>query len=178
MFDIKFPIFFERNRVFRVYTGGKLFSGFFGDKSDDGFYPEEWVASGVHALNKGSTDPKEGVSKIKDTDIFFDDLLKEYPEEMLGDAGKLRILVKLLDSAIRLPAQTHPDKPFSRKYFNSEYGKTESWIVLDTRENARIYFGFKEDVTEQEFLDAIEESKTDVPKADTSFIKGAFLFFA
>lgn len=50
------PIFFEKNRVFRVYTGGKLFADFFGDDSTDGNYPEEWVASSVHALNEGSTD--------------------------------------------------------------------------------------------------------------------------
>ena len=37
------PIFFERNRVARIYTGGKLFSGFFGDEPVDGFLPEEWV---------------------------------------------------------------------------------------------------------------------------------------
>ena len=35
------PIFFEQNRVYRVYTGGKLFAGFFGDSSEDSFYPEE-----------------------------------------------------------------------------------------------------------------------------------------
>ena len=46
------PIFFERNRVGRVYTGGKLFNGFFGDEPIDGFLPEEWVASAVTALNK------------------------------------------------------------------------------------------------------------------------------
>ena len=48
------PIFFEKNRVARVYTGGKLFSEFFGDDSEDGFFPEEWVVSTVHALNEGS----------------------------------------------------------------------------------------------------------------------------
>jgi len=37
--------------------------------------------------------------------------LKKYPEEILGDK-EYRILVKLLDSAVRLPAQAHPDKPF------------------------------------------------------------------
>ncbi len=37
------PIFFEQNRVYRVYTGGKLFAGFFGDSSEDSFYPEEWL---------------------------------------------------------------------------------------------------------------------------------------
>ena len=57
------PIFFEKNRVFRVYTGGKLFADFFGDDSTDGNYPEEWVASSVHALNEGSTDEHEGISQ-------------------------------------------------------------------------------------------------------------------
>ena len=40
------PIFFERNRVGRVYTGGKLFHGFFGDEPVDGFLPEEWDEKG------------------------------------------------------------------------------------------------------------------------------------
>ena len=46
------PVFFERNRVGRVYTGGKLFHEFFGDAPEDGFLPEEWIASSVVALNK------------------------------------------------------------------------------------------------------------------------------
>ena len=40
---MKQPIFFERNRVGRVYTGGKLFAGFFGDEPVDNFLPEEWI---------------------------------------------------------------------------------------------------------------------------------------
>ena len=51
-----YPIFFEQNRVFRVYKGGKLFADFFSDDSEDGNYPEEWIVSSVHALNEGSTD--------------------------------------------------------------------------------------------------------------------------
>jgi len=155
------PIFFERNRVGRVYTGGKLFSGFFGDEPVDGFLPEEWIASAVKAINKEPVSEKEGVSKVLDSDIYFDELLEKYPEEMLGKAGKLRILVKILDSAVRLPAQAHPDKAFSRKYFNSEYGKTESWLVLDKRPGARIYFGFKDSVDKETFMNAIEQSETD-----------------
>ena len=155
------PIFFERNRVGRVYTGGKLFSGFFGDEPVDGFLPEEWIASAVKAINKEPVSEKEGVSKVLDSDIYFDELLEKYPEEMLGKAGKLRILVKILDSAVRLPAQAHPDKAFSRKYFNSDYGKTESWLVLDKRPGARIYFGFKDSVDKETFMNAIEQSETD-----------------
>ncbi len=152
------PIFFERNRVGRVYTGGKLFNGFFGDEAIDGFLPEEWIASSVMAINKDSDIFKEGVSRIKDSDIYFDELLKENAAELLGK-DKLRILVKVLDSAIRLPAQAHPDKEFSKKFFNSEFGKTECWIILDTRPDAKIFFGFKDGVTKEDFEKAINESE-------------------
>lgn len=158
---IKEPIFFERNRVGRVYTGGKLFGDFLGDEPVDGYLPEEWVASAVVANNKVMRSPKEGVSKLQSSDMYFDELLSKYKDECLGKAGVFRILVKYLDSAIRLPAQAHPDKAFSRKHFNSEYGKTESWLVLATRPGARIYFGFKDGVTEEIFNKAIDDSETD-----------------
>lgn len=155
------PIFFERNRVGRVYTGGKLFHDFFGDEAVDGFMPEEWIASSVKALNKEMASEKEGVSRIKGTDIYFDELLEKYPFEMLGSSLKMRILVKILDSAVRLPAQAHPDKAFSKKHFNSEYGKTESWVILDKRPGARIYFGFRDGVDEETFKVAIDASEYD-----------------
>lgn len=156
------PVFFERNRVGRVYIGGKLFADFFGDEPKDGYLPEEWIASAVKALNKGSTNPKEGLSKVKDSELYFDELLEKNPDELLGKGNKFRILVKGLDSAIRLPAQAHPDKAFSRKHFASDYGKTECWLILATRENAKLYFGFKEGVTKEDFEAAIDASATDM----------------
>lgn len=175
------PVFFERNRVGRVYSGGKLFGSFFGDEPVDGFLPEEWIASSVKAINKVQLHEKEGISKVRGSDVYFDELLREYPNETCGTGGKMRILVKVLDSAVRLPAQAHPDKSFSRKHFNSGYGKTESWIILDTREDAKIYFGFKDGVDREIFSKAIDDSKTDkdamerlmlyrVPEKDDCFL--------
>ena len=149
------PVFFEKNRVFRVYLGGKLFSNFFGDQSEDSFYPS------TKALNEGSTDEFEGLSTVKGTSIHFDELLRDEKELMLGNRQGLDVLVKALDSAIRLPVQAHPDKAFSRLHFNSEFGKAESWLVLGAREDACIYFGFKDGVTPEEFEKAVEESETD-----------------
>lgn len=153
------PIFFEKNRVFRVYTGGKLFADFFGDDSQDGFYPEEWVASSVRALNEGSTDEYEGVSRISGTDLYLNDAVEKYHTEILGEREDIGILTKILDSAIRLPVQAHPDKAFSEKYFSSKYGKEESWIILATRPGAKIFYGFKDGVTLDEFKAAIEASE-------------------
>ena len=157
----KKPIFFEKNRVFRVYLGGKLFSDFFQDDSEDSFYPEEWICSSTKALNDGSTDEFEGVSKIKGTDIYFNQLIEAEKELMLGDRNGLDVLVKALDSAIRLPVQAHPDKEFSRKYFNSEFGKAEAWLVLATRPDAHIFFGFKDNITKEDLEKAVEDSEHD-----------------
>lgn len=155
------PIFFEKNRVFRVYTGGKLLGNLMGDDCTDGFFPEEWIASSVKAINLESRDENEGISKIKGEDIYFDKALNEHKKEMLGEKDNLGILVKYLDSAIRLPVQAHPDKAFSRKHFNSSYGKEECWYVLDTRPGACIYFGFDKGVTKEQFEDAVKKSETD-----------------
>ncbi len=154
------PIFFEKNRVFRVYTGGKMFDHFVGDGSVDDFFPEEWVASSTKALNEGRNVYKEGISKIKDNDLYLDEAIKKFPKEMLGEKNSIGVLVKYLDSAIRLPAQAHPNKEFSRKYFNSNYGKEECWIILAKRPNASIYFGFKDGVDKKILRQTIEESKT------------------
>jgi mannose-6-phosphate isomerase len=151
------PLFFERNRVFRVYEGGKLFHEFFGDEAVDGNLPEEWIASKVKALNKKMRYPDEGLSKIRGGDETFAFLLANHPEEMTGGKG-FDILVKILDSAVRLPAQTHPDPAFSRVHFGSEHGKTECWVILATRPGAKLFFGFKDGVTEADLRQAVERS--------------------
>lgn len=172
------PIFFRPNRVRRVYLGGKMFSSFFGDDSEDCFFPEEWVCSATKALNLGSTDPYEGISLTEEGE-YFTELLDRYPKELLGDRKEPDVLVKLLDSAIRLPVQTHPDKEFSKIHFGSNHGKAESWVILATRPGACIYFGFKRPVTKEEFDAALAEgddalipllNRIDVKVGDVFFI--------
>ena len=48
--------------------------------------------------------------------------------------GTTGVLIKMLDSLERLTVQVHPDKEYARTVFNSAFGKTESWYVLNTRE--------------------------------------------
>ncbi len=155
------PVFFERNRVARVYRGGRLFHELFGDPAEDGLLPEEWIASTVRALNREGGDPLEGVSILESADLPFTRYLEERPAA-LGGRSDLGILVKALDSAIRLPVQTHPDKAFARRHFGSSHGKTEMWVVLATRgEGAKIHFGFKEPVSHARFAEAVRASETD-----------------
>ena len=153
------PVFFRRNRVFRVYRGGKLFSDFLGDRPEDGNEPEEWICSSVRAINPGHTDPFEGISRRLEDGKPLNELLREHPRQYLGERKDLGVLVKFLDSAIRLPMQVHPTREFSKQNFHSPYGKAEAWLILATRPDACIYFGFQEKVTKAEFAAAVDESE-------------------
>ncbi len=160
-FPWEFPVFFRKNRVFRVYLGGKLLDEFTGGEGEDGNFPEEWICSAVRAINPGHTDSLEGISLREEDGMPFDRLLEENKKEYLGDRKDLGVLVKFLDSAIRLPMQVHPTRDFSKKHFESPYGKAESWIILDTREDACIYFGFKDKIEKKDFEALVEKSETD-----------------
>ena len=158
---VREPIFFERNRVYRIYKGGMPYKELFNDGFDDGvdnMFPEEWVASKVKARNAIAFGERDGVSVVKGTKLFFDDLLEQYKDQLLGNR-KYDCLVKFLDSSVRLPFQVHPDKNFSKKHFNSEYGKTESWMVIATRPNAKLYFGFNDRITKEQLSELEERSE-------------------
>ena len=128
------PIFFERNRTYRVYLGGKLFEGLFGDAPEDSHFPEEWIMSTTAARNAGREHiQNEGMSIEVSSGRFLKDLIEEHPEDMLGKAhldthgATTGVLIKLIDSAERLSIQVHPNKEMARTWFHSDYGKTECW---------------------------------------------------
>jgi mannose-6-phosphate isomerase len=136
------PIAFEHNEVWRVYTGGKLFRRLRGQPDPrDSYYPEDWVASMTRADNppRDGQPPVEGLSIIRGTAVPFPLLVELFPREILGSdhlaafGPTTQVLAKFLDSAVRLPIQAHPDDEIARRYFNSPVGKTEAWIIVDTR---------------------------------------------
>jgi mannose-6-phosphate isomerase len=158
---IQTPIFFERNRVGRVYIGGKLFSTLFGDSPEDGYKPEEWIASATEAYNPDMPKAGEGLSISTEGEVFCE-LLQRYPEHILGkrcaelDGAKLSLLVKLLDSAERLVIQCHPTVEFAKERFGSDFGKTECWYMLSAEEDACVYLGFKEGITREKWISLFE----------------------
>lgn len=87
------------------------------------------------------------------------------------------LLIKLIDAYDNLSIQVHPDDKYAREVEN-EYGKTEMWYVLDAAEGATLIYGFKEEISSQEFKEAIENNTlldklnvVNVKKGDTFFIE-------
>jgi mannose-6-phosphate isomerase len=129
----------------------------------DGNVPEEWVGS-VTVSRLPGRPPDEGLSRVRLPDgsaVVLKDLIEAFPADMLGKRHAARfgpdlgVLCKLLDSAMRLPVQCHPDAAFAKQYLGSKFGKTEAWLILATRtidgRAPYMLFGFREGVTEEEF---------------------------
>ncbi len=67
-------------------------------------------------------------------------------------------LVKLIDTSDYLSVQVHPGDEYARIHENST-GKTECWLILDSKPGCGIYLGLKKGVTKEEFQKAIEDKK-------------------
>ena len=146
------------NRVWRTYEGGALIDKWNKTSPEvDSSEPEEWIMSTITARGKNRP-PKEGLSLIETPEGTFalKELIESDLELYLGKKvadkfGTTGVLIKMLDSKERLTIQVHPDKQYAKTILNSEFGKTESWYVLDTREvdgeESVMYMGFKKHVT-------------------------------
>lgn len=171
----KQPLRLEKNRVWRMYTGGWLLERFLGEPQPaDGHFPEDWLGSTVLARNPGyDRAGTEGLSYVTmpgGERYSLKSLVEQAPAALLGEEHYRKygtnpgILIKLLDAAMRLPIQVHPDKSLAQKYFNSPFGKTEAWLVLMTRDinssQPYILFGFREGVSWEQFATAVRENNS------------------
>lgn len=148
------------NRVWRTYQGGALIDKWNKTSPEvDGSEPEEWIMSTITARGKDRPE-NEGLTLIETAEgiIPLRDLIDSNQELYLGKKlaekfGTTGVLIKMLDSKERLTIQVHPDKAYAKTIFNSEFGKTESWYVLNTREidgeKSVVYMGFKKHVTRE-----------------------------
>ena len=155
---------FLPNRVWRVYRGG---SGIDllrrAERAEDGHFPEDWIASTSPANNPQYPAAEQGLSRVAAAgrEMLFGDWLAANPEETLGRehaakyGANAALLMKILDAAERLPIQVHPSVPDARRYFHSEFGKTEAWYVISTREvegeAPYLLFGFNERLDRERF---------------------------
>jgi mannose-6-phosphate isomerase len=189
-------ITFPANRVWRTYPGGKVLDILAGKtEPEDTHFPEDWIGSVTLARNPGRETIEEGISLVEagGQKIRFDELLAIDPEYFLGTAHVQaygphpRLLVKLLDSAIRLHFQCHPTAAFAQTRMNEASGKAEAYHILAIREeveNPYVYIGFQRAPDkaqlkrwiEKQDLAAIESCFDRIPvkSGDTLFIPGGY----
>jgi len=173
------PVKLMPNRVRRNYRGGRTLDRIAGvESAADGNRPEEWLLSEVAAVNPGMEPiADEGISQVILPDGRVMPLpawIAAAPAAVLGPGYDGRsaaagVLVKFLDSSIRLHMQCHPTAEFALKHFGVNAGKTEGYYILGCREEVEpyIYLGFQRQPEKSEFRRSIVEQ--DIPALLSGF---------
>ena len=160
---------FTANRVWRTYQGGKLLDTIEGKENpQDSSFPEDWIGSTVEARNVGREHVSEGLARVTDDEgqsVPFRDLLQKDQPYFLGKSGNTMRsmddipLVKYLDSSTRLHFQVHPTREFAQERLGVPRGKTEAYVILETREDVSdpyIYAGFQRSPSREQLKKWIE----------------------
>ena len=98
------------------------------------------------------------------------------------DCVDFPILIKLIDAKDKLSIQVHPDDAYAQANEKDKRGKTEAWYILDSDKDASLIYGFKENITKQQFEESIVNNtlldyvnSTVVKPGDVAFIKSGTL---
>lgn len=140
---------FKFKPVLKDYIwGGKRLINEFHMESDSETAAEAWVLS----------NHKDGPATIVNGEFkghTFDNVLTK---EMMGTNcdkfGHFPILTKIIDSGDNLSLQVHPSNETADKS-KGEEAKTESWYIADCEDGAELIYGFKEDITPEEFIESV-----------------------
>lgn len=126
---------------------------------------------------------KDGMNTI-DGGVFdkmtLQDVIDKEGLEKIGGKNCLKfpyfpVLIKIIDAYDNLSIQVHPDDEYARRVEN-EFGKTEIWYVLDATDDAKLIYGFKNEITKDEFRKSIEDN-TLLDKLNVVNVKKGDLFF-
>jgi mannose-6-phosphate isomerase len=149
------------NQLHHFYQGGEAIARFRGTAFDDEYAPEDWVGSTAALFGENG----RGLSTLPDGRLVRDAILAD-ADDFLGPAHTARygpepaLLVKLLDAGERLPVHAHPDRAFAHRHLGLNHGKTEAWLIVETRgARATVRLGFAEDVNPPELADWVERQE-------------------
>ncbi len=165
------PVFKE------IVWGRNRLNNDYGFESERNNIAESWM---LCARDDGDNIVENGVFSGKS----FKEIVAEN-KNLLGKKGEkyaeFPLLIKFIDAKSDLSVQVHPDDEYARIHENS-YGKTEAWYILDCDEGAQLIYGFKNELTRDEFRQSIEDNtflenvnKVNVKKGDIFFIKAGTL---
>ena len=134
------PIRLEPNQLHRFYRGGSAIARFRGTASEDDRAPEDWVGSTTTVFGE----PRRGLSVLPGYWAIVGASITHHVNSYGADP---MLLVKLLDAGERLPVHFHPDGAFAREHLGLSHGKTEAWVIVETRDkDPCVHLGFRAEV--------------------------------
>ena len=158
--------------------GGTKLKEEWGFETDKNIAAEAWLLSS-HKDGDGIVANGELKGKA------FSEVLSLWGKEALGERAErfsyFPILIKFIDAKQSLSVQVHPDDEYALKN-EGEFGKSEMWYIVDCEEGAELIYGFKENISKEEFERRIKDNTlpevcnyVPVKKGDVFFIEAGTL---
>lgn len=133
-----------------LWGGTKLIESY-GKSTNQNIMAESWEISSH----------KDGPSYLEDKQMTLKEYTETHRNEVMGSKGldfeDFPILIKFIDAKEALSIQVHPDDAYALAYEN-QYGKNEMWYVLEAEPGATMYYGVKEDISQDDFRKSIEDN--------------------
>ena len=136
---------------------------------------EDWTVSAV----PGSESVVENGAW---TDTKLTEIIANHPTGILGKAvakrynNQLPLLTKIIDAKQDLSIQVHPNDEMAMREHN-KFGKSEMWYILDAKQDACLYAGFRQQITQEECKERITNgtitevlAKHEVHKGDVFYL--------
>jgi len=150
-----YPLKFKPILKERVWGGSRLATAY-GKEAPEGMkIGESWELSGLQDdISLVTNGFLEGNNLEEIAEVYMGDLVGEKIFEKFG--REFPLLIKLIDANDDLSIQVHPPDELSRERHHA-YGKTEMWYVLEADNDAKIYTGFRQQMTKEEFRSSLEK---------------------
>ena len=168
-----YPLKFKKNLVKKIWGGRKFKEILNMELPDDELYGESWeVSSHKGGLSYVENGEFQGKSLIE--------LIEKYRKNILGEEitdkfkGKFPLLIKYLDINDRLSVQVHPSDEYAIRV-EGEFGKSESWYIMEASDDATLILGIKDGITKEIFKEKVEAKEFDGLFNTVKVKKGDFI---
>jgi len=154
-----YPLKFEPILKETIWGGTSLVNRYNKKADNTVNYGESWELSAV----------SDNISIVSNGFLAgnnIEELIEVYMGDITGDVvfdkfgNEFPLLIKLIEAQSDLSIQVHPGNELAEKRHKA-YGKTEMWYILESEAGARIFTGFKEPVSKETYLDAVEKGELD-----------------
>lgn len=133
-----------------IIWGGNKMKEMFGKEYDFEKAGESWEVSTNSA-------GKSIIANGELSGMTLADAIAKYPEIAGKTLDDFPLMLKIIDANSDLSIQVHPGDDYAAKHENGARGKTEMWYIISAEPDAKIGYGLKKPMSNDEIRAAIEK---------------------